>query len=168
MEVCHEYDYSNVVPEIQTISILAQYAYKQYDNLVKLFNENEERNEKLKLEFQNWEYKKSFSATCEVKIYNKDFYNIITCKSYESLIDVFNNNLNNVRKLEIYLDLSFRRGNELDLIEHKNLLNVSFEPYNIKFLRKSNFTDVNIDNIENEINQLLKKFRVQNTIFCTK
>ena len=48
------------------------------------------------------------------------------------------------------------------------LFKISFKPYDITFKRKSNFKDPVIDNIENNINELLKKFKTQNTIFCTK
>lgn len=52
--------------------------------------------------------------------------------------------------------------------EHENLFKISFNPYNIVFIRKSNYADSSMDNIENVINEILKKFSVQNTIFCTK
>ena len=51
---------------------------------------------------------------------------------------------------------------------HENLFKITFKPYNIVFTRKSNYADQNMDQIENVINEILKKFRVQNTIFCTK
>ena len=35
-------------------------------------------------------------------------------------------------------------------------------------LRKSNYKDANMDQVEDTINEILKKFPVANTIFCTK
>ena len=74
----------------------------------------------------------------------------------------------NVDSVVITLDLSFKRGKDMATKEHENLFKISFKPYNIVFTRKSNYADPNMDQIENVINEILKKFRVQNTIFCTK
>lgn len=170
MEISHEFDYSNIVPEIQGVSFLVQYCESYYNQMIKMCEEDEEKNQKLKSEYKFYQYKKSYNAKFDVVIKEKnDNVSRLSCKTYESFIDAVNNkHLNNVESVVITLDLSFKRGKDLELSEHENIFKISFMPYNIIFTRKSNYEDENMDQIENIINEILKKFRVQNTIFCTK
>ena len=66
------------------------------------------------------------------------------------------------------MDLDFRRGNGDDLIEHENSFKVIFKPYEITFARKSNHNELKMNQIEYNINNILKQFTVANSIFCTK
>ncbi len=169
IEISREYDYSNSVPEVQNILFLAKYCYSYYVQLIKMCEEDEEKNRILKSEYKDFLYKKSFSSKYEVAIREKDVFSSLSCKTYDSLVEAANSgHLKNVESVVITLDLSFRRGRDMATKEHENLFKISFKPYNIVFIRKSNYADSSMDNIENVINEILKKFRVQNTIFCTK
>lgn len=169
-EISREYDYSNSVPEIKAILYLAQYCEAYYKQLVKLVEEDEAKNEKLKYDYRNYMFKKSFSSRFEVTIKKRDAnYTILYCKTYESFVNAVNEgHANNVNGITITLDLSYERGKEFYTKKHDNLFIISFKPYEIIFSRKSNYEDENMDQIENSINEVLKKFNVQNTIFCTK
>lgn len=169
IEISREFDYSNSVPEVQNILFLAKYCYSYYVQLIKMCEEDEEKNRILKSEYKDFLYKKSFSSKYEVAIREKDVFSSLACKTYDSLVEAANSgHLKNVESVVITLDLSFRRGKDMATKEHENLFKISFKPYNIVFIRKSNYADSSMDNIENVINEILKKFRVQNTIFCTK
>lgn len=169
IEISREYDYSNSVPEVQNILFLAKYCYSYYVQLIKMCEEDEEKNRILKSEYKDFLYKKSFSSKYEAAIREKDVFSSLSCKTYDSLVEAANSgHLKNVESVVITLDLSFRRGRDMATKEHENLFKISFKPYNIVFIRKSNYADSSMDNIENVINKILKKFRVQNTIFCTK
>lgn len=169
IEISREYDYSNSVPEAQNILFLAKYCYSYYVQLIKMCEEDEEKNRILKSEYKDFLYKKSFSSKYEAAIREKDVFSSLSCKTYDSLVEAANSgHLKNVESVVITLDLSFRRGRDMATKEHENLFKISFKPYNIVFIRKSNYADSSMDNIENVINEILKKFRVQNTIFCTK
>lgn len=169
IEISREYDYSNSVPEVQNILFLAKYCYSYYVQLIKMCEEDEEKNRILKSEYKDFLYKKSFSSKYEAAIREKDVFSSLSCKTYDSLVEAANSgHLKNVESVVITLDLSFRRGRDMATKEHENLFKISFKPYNIVFIRKSNYADSSMDNIENVINEILKKFRVQNTIFCTK
>ena len=170
IEISREYDYSNSVPEVQFISFLAQYCDSYYKQLIKMCEEDEEKNTKLKSEYRNFQYKKSFGSKFEVAIKEKgNSISNLSCKTYDSFVEAVNSgHLNNVESVVITLDLSFKRGKDMSTKEHENLFKISFKPYNIVFTRKSNYADSNMDQIENVINEILKKFKVQNTIFCTK
>ena len=64
--------------------------------------------------------------------------------------------------------MDFLRGKEEKLEEHENLFTIIFNPYDIKFARKSNHSDPNMNKIEEQINSILKQFPVANSIFCNK
>lgn len=169
IEISREFDYSNSVPEVQNILFLAKYCYSYYVQLIKMCEEDEEKNRILKSEYKDFLYKKSFSSKYEVAIREKDVFSSLSCKTYDSLVEAANSgHLKNVESVVITLDLSFRRGKDMATKEHENLFKISFKPYSIVFIRKSNYADSSMDNIENVINGILKKFSVQNTIFCTK
>ena len=64
--------------------------------------------------------------------------------------------------------MDFRRGRESNLEEHENTFIIKFEPYDITFARKSNYNDQIMNQIEDQINQILQKFPIANSIFCNK
>ena len=49
------------------------------------------------------------------------------------------------------MNLDYRSGTDSNMINHENSFNIIFEPYNIKFKRKSNFNNQMMDEIENSI-----------------
>lgn len=164
----NEFDYSNIVPTIEAVSYLVQYCDQMNKQLTKLVENDEEKNKKFKLEYKNYIYKKIYSQGLEVYIREKS-YNNITCKDYESFTSaVSDGNLNNVNGLDIRLCLDFERGQENNYDKHENSFSIIFKPYEIIFARKSNHNDPNMDKIEEQINSILKKFPVANSIFCNK
>ena len=164
----NEYDYSNIIPEVQIISYLVQYCNNLYDYLMNLINLEEERNEKLKYEFKNYEYKKSYQTKFEVSVRGKSISSV-TYKNYDSFLSAVNSGqVNNVESLTIILDMSYKRGTNVLMEEHQNLFKMTFKPYSITFTRSSNFNEDTMNQIETNINDIFKNFRVQNSIFCTK
>lgn len=164
----NEYDYSNVLPTVEAISYLIQYCDQIYKQLRKLVDEDEEKNKQFKQEYKDYMYKKSYSELFEIYIREKS-YNNITCKDYATFVAaVKDGNLNQVAEIDIKLDLDFERGKGNNLEKHENSFAIIFKPYDIKFARKSNHNDPNMNQIENQINDILKKFPIVNTIFCTK
>ena len=103
----NEYDYSNIIPEVQIISYLVQYCNNLYDYLMNLINLEEERNEKLKYEFKNYEYKKSYQTKFEVSVRGKNISSV-TYKNYDSFLSAVNSGqVNNDESLTIILDISY-------------------------------------------------------------
>ena len=164
----NEFDYSNVVPTIEAISYLVQYCEQMNKQLTKLVEEDEEKNKQFKSEYKDYMYKKSYGQEFQVYIKEKS-YNNITCNDYESFSSaVKGGNLNQVTGLDIKLCMDFLRGKEEKLEEHENLFTIIFNPYDIKFARKSNHNDPNMNKVEEQINSILKQFPVANSIFCNK
>ena len=74
--------------------------------------------------------------------------------------------MKNLSSLEISLDLDFKRGMSNSLKSYDNSFNIVFRPYEISFIRTSNYSDESMDQIQNTINQLFSGFEVEESIFC--
>ncbi len=170
IDINHEHDYSNRVIEIEIILSIVKYCEVLYEQLLKLQVEEEEKNKILKMEFRDYQYKKSFKEKLEIIIREKGkSFGNINCKNYDSFLgNVKSGHLENIESLTIILNMSFRRGKETSLEEYENLFKMDFKPYDIKFVRTSNHSDENMDQIENNFIQLFNQFKIQNSIFCTK
>lgn len=164
----NEYDYSNIIATIEGVTYLVQYCDNIYKQFINLTEEDQKKNKPLKYEFQNYTYKKNYSTTFNIYIREKS-YNNITCNDFESFKTAINNgDLTNIQSMEIKLNLDFRRGKNDSLAEHENSFTIVFKPYEIIFARKSNYNEVNMNQIENAIDEIMKKFPAVNSIFCTK
>lgn len=168
MIINNEFDYSNKVPTIEAVSYLVQYMDNIYDSFLTLVCEDEKKNEPLKDEYRNYDYKKSYGTRFEIYIRLKT-YNNITCRGYKEYMSaVDDGNMKNILGLEINLDLDYKRGKERNLEEHENSFSIIIKPYEFIFARKSSHNEPNMNQIENNINEILDKFVTINTIFCTK
>lgn len=164
----NEYDYSNIIPTEECVLYLVKYCDGVYEQMIKLMNEDEEKNQQFKPEYKQYMYKKNYGTRFEIYIREKT-YNNITCKDlieFETAIQ--DGNLKNITGMEIKMDLDFKRGKGENLEEHDNSFTIKFEPYNIIFARKSNFMDQEINQVESAINDILNRFPKTNSIFCTK
>lgn len=166
--ISKEYDFSNILPTVEYVSLLVKYCDGLYNQLIKLCEEDEERNKSFKPEYQNYTYKKYFGNYFEIYI-NGETVSGISCKDYEQFESaVKGGSLKNVRRVKIDLKLNFKRGNGNNLEEHENEFMITFSPYDIKFIRKSNHNDQNMNQIEQQIIDILNKFPISNCIFCDK
>ena len=164
----NEFDYSNIIPTVESITYLVKYCSDIYTQFVNMVNEDEKKNEQFKYEYKIYNYKKSYTTQFEVYIKEKS-YNNITCKDFSSFQSAINDgNLKEVCGLDIRLDLDYKKGKNDNLVDCENSFSILFNPYDIKFARKSNFKEPNMTQIENTINDILKKFPTANSIFCTK
>ncbi len=164
----NEFDYSNILPTKEAVLYLVQYCDQMNKQLTKLVEADEEKNKPFKDEYKEYNYKHSFGQVLDIYIVEKG-YNNITCKDYDTFLTTAKNgDLDNVSSINIKLCLDFYRGRKENLVQHENSFHILFHPYEIKFARKSNFQDSDMDQIENQINQILKQFPVANCIFCTK
>lgn len=167
--VNNEFDYSNIIVTSSLVAHLVKYLDQIYNNFQELIQEDEEKNKRFKPEYKEYKYKKMYRDDLEIAIYSKLYNNHIMCNDYETFKSAIDDgNLNNVRKLDINLYLNFKRGKGNDLDEHKNEFIISFEPYDIRFIRKSNHNDANMNKLEEQINAILSNFPTANTIFCNK
>ena len=166
----HQFDYSNSIADISNVINLIKYGDTCYNQLIQICEQEEEKNSKLKQDYKFYQYKKMYTTKYEILIREKNSsFQTLTLKGYEQFMEAVNNGqLNNVEKLIIELNLSYKRGKYLEEKEHENIFKISFQPYNIVFSRQSNYEDEGMNQMENAINNMLKNFQVINTIFCTK
>ena len=166
--IINEFDYSNIVPTSQYIGVLVQYCEKVSNQYLQLINQDEERNEKLKYDFKDYQYGKNYGTGLNVVIFDKSFQRI-ECQNFLSYSQaVQNRQVNNINSMEVRLNINFKRGPSGKTKDHNNEFIVKFKPYEIKFTRKSNFDDNMMNQIEKDINELLRSFPTVDTIFCTK
>lgn len=166
------YDYSNIIPNKEYVKVLTQYCFAVYNQLLKMFDEDQKKNERLKSEYKNFEYLKHYSTGIEISVkerakegqYIGSSYDFNDYKSFIDYID----RKPTLTSLKIELNLSFKRGGEYNNTEYTNVFIISFEPYNIIFSRKSNHEDKNMDQIEQYIKSVLDKFSTVDTIFYSK
>ncbi len=162
------FDYSNILPTVEYIKYLVNYLDNIYNQFLDLIKKDEEKNSKFKYEYKDYMYGESYGCRFYLYIYEKG-YNNIKCDDYNTFISAINNgDLKNVRELSIQMDLDFKRGRNNNYTQYENSFSIIFNPYNIKFTRKSNYNDINMNQIENQVNEILKKFPVANCIFCDK
>ena len=164
----NEFDYSNAIPTIECVTYLVEYCYNLYNQLSMLIAEDEKRNEPLKYEYKNYNYKHHYMMEFEVYIREKS-YNNIKCDDLETFKSaVEDGNLKNIDSMDIKLDLSYKRGRENELETYENSYTILIKPFDMLFARKSNHSEENMNLIESNINEILKKFPTVNSIFCTK
>lgn len=164
----NEFDYSNAIVNVDYVLYLVQYCDQLFKQLLAKQAEDEEKNKQFKPEYKEYMFKKKYSQGFEVYIYEKS-YNNISCKDFASFkTAVDDGNLKNVTQVSIKLDLDFERGKDNNYEQHENSFTIIFKPYEITFARKSNYNDPNMNQIENQINEIMKKLPVANTIFLDK
>lgn len=161
----NEFNYSSVIPTIEAISYLINYLYNKYVEFNNLVIRDEEKNKPFKLEYKDFQYKKSYGQLFEVYIVEKTYHNI-TCKDYDTFLSaVKDGNLKNINSLTVKMCLDFFRGKDNNLVEHENSYVINFKPFGTIFARKSNFNDDMMNNLENDINNILKQFPALDCIF---
>lgn len=167
-----EYDYSNIIPDKEYIKVLIRSCEEMYKRLQDLFKKDEEKNERLKYEYRNYEYKKHFETDFSIDIRETGIgdgslgqhLNFTDSNTFSDYID----RKVNLDSLVINLNLSYKRGSDGNEKAHLNSFKISFKPYNIKFKRKSNYNDEVMNQIESYLKSILDKFMTKNTIFCNK
>ena len=163
----NEFNYSTIIPEVEIVSYLVQYCESVYNYMLKLFEEDEKRNEPLKYDYRNYQYKKSYSFF-KINITDKNHHSQ-ECDNYASFLNlVESNRVSNVNSLKIELGINYKRGREGSNQNYENSFKISFNPYEIMFYRKSSIGEEEMDQVEKNINEIMRKFKTANSIFATK
>ena len=166
-DIYNEYDYSNVIPDIKVLLWIFEYMEKYNNWLINEEAKDEERNKMLKYEMQDYNYKKSYSQGYEITTRLKN--NTIKYNSFSDFkTSCYTKAISNVESVKITLDMTYKCGKASKLEEHINKFEIIFKPYDIKFIRKSNYNETIFNQIEENINKMFKECPTQNTIFCTK
>ena len=163
--VNNKFDYSNSVPTVLAMIHLVKYLYNNYEQYLWLVTEDEKEYEKT---HKYYNYEKTYRLIFDVRIRERN-YSIITCKStseFEKAVE--DGKLDNIDSMEIRLILDYRKPNTPDYIMYNNFFVIQLKPFDITFLRKSNYNQLDMNAIENNVNEILRRFTTINSIFCTK
>ena len=168
--ISRTYDYSTVIVDTNLVTYLVQLCEDAYKRLLKTTELEKEKNEKLKSEFQNYQYKKHYSMGLSIRaVEASNEYSSFEIKDFEHYNELLNNNkINNLKSFKIDLNLSFERGSGYETVIHKNEFEITLKPYDIKVSRISDFEDEGINSIENMIVNAFNDYPKVNTIFCSK
>ena len=158
------FDFSNALVDTNNLLPLVQYYYGIYMQYIKLAEEDAQRNEKLKYDYQKFECSKrwfKFKIRTLTNDYNNAEYNTLADFNYA----VTNGKIRDISLLEIELTLDFSTGTNNNKIDYDNEFVITFKPYDIKFKRKSNKNIQTMQEIEDYTISLLQSFNKQTTIF---
>ena len=163
--ITKEYKNNKIVPVIDYISYLAKYLYGEYQEYIKLMDEDEERNKQFKYEYKEYNYKKIYSTRYEIIIKKHD-YKRLNCDSFELFeTAIKNGEFTNIEELIIELIIDYNRGKYGNYDEYNNSFIIKFKPFETTFDRKSNYNDDRMNNIEINIRNILEHFPQVDSIF---
>lgn len=161
----NQHYYSTIVPTGECIQYLVQYCCDEYNKFIALTEEVEKNKE------QHGEYNYSFkkgSTLFEITLRGK-MYNSTICHNLQEFEEVIEEKgLKEMSSLEIKMNLNFKRDREDTGSEHENAFTITFKPYEISFTRKSNYNETMMNQIETNIDEVLKRFPSINSIFSAK
>lgn len=164
-------DFSSSIVTAEAILNIAYVLEEEYQKMMKIFEEEEIQNKKLKPEYQEYQYKKGFTRLSFVFYYN-DRHAREEVDSYETMYKLYQKgkmeNVSNVLMV-CNLDYSSMKGKNLSSRKRKeNKIEIIFKPYDIKLIKTSNTKEPLIDAIFERLTEEMRKMKIENTIFCSK
>ena len=166
----HEYFFPNILAVREYVENLVAFCDGARRTLQKNIDEDERKNESVELSQRKYDYKKLYDGATNLRIFVYDNSGSSSNYDGESAFRAAasSGRLNDIAHLDIDLTLSFGRGigNEIDA--HKNVFSISFKPYDIKLVRDSNFSDPEMDALEEQLIKMMEDFPTAKTIFTAK
>ena len=163
--VNHEHYYPNILAVREYVENLVSFCDKACRVLQGKIDEDERKNESLERDRRKYDYKQVYGTGLRVFIMNKSGAHSTYDNESAFRAAATSGRLNDVTMLEIDLSLSFGRGIGDEIDEHHNKFSFSFKPYEIKFTRDSNFSNPEMDELEEQLIKLLEDFPATKTIF---
>ena len=163
-------DFSSSIVTAEAVLNIAYALEEEYQKMMKLFEEEETQNKKLKPEYQEYKYKKGFTRLSFVFYYN-DKHSREEVDSYETMYKLYQKGkLENVSNILMVcnLDYSSMKGKSLQSRKRfENKIEIIFKPYDIKLIKTTNTKEPLIDNIFKRLVDEMRKMKVENTVFCS-
>ena len=160
-----EFFYPDILAVREYVENLVGFCDRALRTFLNKTEEDERKNQPLEYEKRNYEYKKSYGTGLSIHLYtnsgSSSTYN--DENSFRSAVG--GGRLNNVSFLNIILTLNFDRGAEGAVDNHKNEFSIMFKPYETKFVRDSNSSDPEMDQLEERIIKIMEEFPSTKTIF---
>ena len=163
-------DFSSSIVTAEAVLNIAYALEEEFQKMMKLFEEEEIQNKKLKPEYQEYKYKKGFTRLSFVFYYN-DKHAREEVDSYETMYKLYQKGkLENVSNILMVcnLDYSSMKGKNLQSRKRfENKIEIIFKPYDIKLIKTTNTKEPLIDNIFKRLIEEMQKMKVENTVFCS-
>lgn len=162
--ISEQKEYTNLLAVREYVDDLVKNCFSLYDSFVKTVQEDEAKNEPLKMEFRNYKFYHDYSSECQIYVHTQSggkFY-----KDYTNFSNALAGGIiQGVISLEIRLNLSYKSGAFDSLIDHEHEFKIKFRPESTTFIYNSNFDEEAMKGIYNKILEKLDAFPVTNTIF---
>lgn len=163
----NNHDHTNLLAVREYVDDLVKYCFGIYASFQKTQAEEEQRNERLKLEYREYQFRKSYSEHCQVVIYAGGQRTEFTdYANFQSAL--LGGMILGVDYLQISLNLSHYVGKYDSRDEHQHEYTIRFEPAKSYFLYAANMDDQNMNIIETQIEERLNSFPASITIFSKK
>jgi hypothetical protein len=162
----NEYDYSDKMIDFESVLKIGKQADNIYKKMLNVYEEEEKKNQLLKYEYKQYKYKNRWSTLQFVIRYKN--YTSISCDSYEALIEAHNNSkLKDIAVLEIFIRLNYSKGSifKNTMINVDNEFLIQFKPFDTKLRRRSNYNDVNMNQIEAILKSNMEQLKKVDSIF---
>ena len=145
------YDFSYMIPSEKNINAIIDYLHSLYEKFYSLLMA---KSNELKLE-------KTVVTGINIDILNNEYEmrSFSNYKEYKESMD--DDLLNDVRIMEIEVNLCYVK----DSITHNNTFRFNIKPYNIIFIRSSNYDEQSISIMEKHIVNFIDKLSKEKTIF---
>lgn len=163
----NSYDYSNSLIIKEGIVNLATYLNDINTKMESLFKNDENKNSKLELSDQTFQYKKD-KSNLKMIIRDGNFKSTTFDDLTEFKKAVNDGLLVNVDKVELEYKVSYYSISDGVKDYHENIFDLVFKPGDIKFIRKANHNEELFNNYEKEIIKFMDNIPKYNTIFCSK
>lgn len=156
---------TNALVTAEELLSFVKYCQNECFRLKNLIVEDAKKNDPLRREYQAYEYGEIYGNDLKITI-SKHNSNSIVIKSYQEFESACNQGLlKKVDHLDIDLQLSYFKGNNLEKDIYKNEFFIRFKPFDILIQRKSNHVEAYMDGVEKNILNYIEKFDKADTIF---
>lgn len=158
-----EKEFTNLLAVREYVDDLVKYCFGMFDSFSKTVQEDEAKNEPLKFELREYQFRKSYSQECSVHVRNNG---INDYKTYDAFNMALNSgHIQGCDGLNLFLDMSFRRGKDGALEEHNHKFTVKFNPDGSSFSYEANYDDPTMNGIRDKLIAKLEAFPATTTIF---
>ena len=159
-------EFGNLLAVREYVADLTKYCFSLYDSFKKTCADDEARNEPIKYELRNYNFKSGYSNQCTVVTYTEGYHNNADYKDYTTFASAVTNNLlQGLAELRITMNLSYRAGTSNSLTDHNHEYIIKFRPEGCSFEYKANYDDPAMNDIRDKLVEKLNQFPTTTTIF---
>ena len=160
-------NYRDLLAVSEYVDDLMKYCEQQYAALTTKIANDAAKNEQLRYDYQEYEWKESYNTRYRITVYDAvhSFVYFDTFAAYKDALA--KKTITAPSYVEIELNVSYRDGRATNLADHKREFIIRFEQNKSYFAYESNEEDENFNAIRDAILNKLDQFPAVRTIFST-